>query len=434
MSTEKPRTSGIQDARVQGPDWLDRFAATMNPGLARVFRFMGLDEVEATGAGAELVDASGRRFLDCSGGYGVFLHGYRHPRLVEAARRQLDHLAMSSRVLLNPRTIELAELLAEVTPGDLTYSFFTNSGTEAVEAALKFARAATGRTRLVSTWGAFHGKSMGALAVSGRALYQEPFRPLIGDVTHVAYGSLAALEQELGDDVAAVILEPIQGEGGVIVPPDGYLAGARRLTEACGALLIADEVQTGLGRTGDLFAVNHEGVVPDLLCLSKALSGGIVPVGAVVGRPGVWEFFNEAPLIHTSTFGGNPLAAAVAAEAIRVVLEEDLVGAARRQGAWLLPALQDVARDYPTVLRAVRGRGLMIGMETASTGVGGALMSELFHRGVVAVYTYNNERVLRLLPPLVIRRDQLELVVDRLRDAAAAVAAMHLEEVSDAAR
>ena len=423
----------MQDPQA-APDWLDRFGATMNPGLARVLRFMGLDEVEITGSGAELIDHAGRRFLDCSGGYGVFLHGYRHPRLVEAARRQLDQLAMSSRVLLNPRTIELAELLAEVAPGDLQYSFFTNSGTESVEAALKFARAATGRSRFISTWGAFHGKSMGALAVSGRALYQDPFRPLIGDVTHVAYGSLEELASTLADDVAAVILEPIQGEGGVIVPPPGYLAGARRLTEQHGALLIADEVQTGLGRTGDLFAVNHEHVVPDLLCLSKALSGGIVPVGAVIGRPGVWEFFSEAPLIHTSTFGGNPLATAVAAEAIRVVREEDLVGQARAKGAWLLPALQEVARRYPTVLREVRGRGLMIGMETATTGVGGALMSELFHLGVVAVYTYNNERVLRLLPPLVIRPDQLEQVVDRLDQAARAVAAMHLEEVGHAAR
>ena len=423
----------MQDPQA-APDWLDRFGATMNPGLARVLRFMGLDEVEVTGSGAELIDHAGRRFLDCSGGYGVFLHGYRHPRLVEAARRQLDQLAMSSRVLLNPRTIELAELLAEVAPGDLQYSFFTNSGTESVEAALKFARAATGRSRFISTWGAFHGKSMGALAVSGRALYQDPFRPLIGDVTHVAYGSLEELASALADDVAAVILEPIQGEGGVIVPPPGYLAGARRLTEQHGALLIADEVQTGLGRTGDLFAVNHEHVVPDLLCLSKALSGGIVPVGAVIGRPGVWEFFSEAPLIHTSTFGGNPLATAVAAEAIRVVREEDLVGQARAKGAWLLPALQEVARRYPTVLREVRGRGLMIGMETATAGVGGALMSELFHRGVVAVYTYNNERVLRLLPPLVIRPDQLEQVVERLDQAARAVAAMHLEEVGHAAR
>ncbi len=423
----------MQDPQA-APDWLDRFGATMNPGLARVLRFMGLDEVEVTGSGAELIDHAGRRFLDCSGGYGVFLHGYRHPRLVEAARRQLDQLAMSSRVLLNPRTIELAELLAEVAPGDLQYSFFTNSGTESVEAALKFARAATGRSRFISTWGAFHGKSMGALAVSGRALYQDPFRPLIGDVTHVAYGSLEELASTLADDVAAVILEPIQGEGGVIVPPPGYLAGARRLTEQHGALLIADEVQTGLGRTGDLFAVNHEHVVPDLLCLSKALSGGIVPVGAVIGRPGVWEFFSEAPLIHTSTFGGNPLATAVAAEAIRVVREEDLVGQARAKGAWLLPALQEVARRYPTVLREVRGRGLMIGMETATAGVGGALMSELFHRGVVAVYTYNNERVLRLLPPLVIRPDQLEQVVERLDQAARAVAAMHLEEVGHAAR
>lgn len=411
-------------------DWLDRFGEVMNPGLARVFRFMGLDTVESTGAGAELIDAAGRHYLDCSGGYGVYLHGYRHPRLLAAARAQLDALPMSSRVLLNVRTVELAELLAKVTPGDLQYSFFTNSGTESVEAALKFARAATGRTRIVSTWGAFHGKTMGALAVSGRPMYQTPFAPLIGDVTHVAYGSLDEMAAAMGSDVAAAIVEPIQGEGGVIVPPPGYLAGLRELTRRHGALLIADEVQTGLGRTGDMFAVQHEGVVPDLLCLSKALSGGVVPVGAVVGRPEAWEFFNEAPLIHTSTFGGNPLAAAVAAEAIRVALDEDLPGQARRKGAWFLPALQDIARRHPTVLKEVRGRGLMIGMETASLGVGGALMSELFDRAVVAVYTYNNERVLRMLPPLVITEGQLQEVLDRLEQAVGAVERMSLEDTA----
>ncbi|MCY0880406.1 MAG: aminotransferase class III-fold pyridoxal phosphate-dependent enzyme, partial [Firmicutes bacterium] len=256
-------------------DLLDRYAKVMNPGLARVFRFMGLESVEATAHGAIVVDEQGQEYLDCAGGYGVFIQGYQHPRIVAAAHAQLDRMSLSSRVLLNRPMIELAEELERVTPGDLQYSFFVNSGAEAVEAALKFARAATGRPRIITTYGAFHGKTMGALSVSGRELYQTPFKPLVPEIIHVPYGDAQAIADVMDDSVAAVIVEPIQGEGGIIVPPDDYLPKIRQLCDASGALMIADEVQTGMGRTGYLFAVEHSRVVPDLLCLAKALGGGV---------------------------------------------------------------------------------------------------------------------------------------------------------------
>lgn len=408
-------------------DVVARFGQVMNPGLARVFRFMGLDTPERTGEGAELIDEVGDRYLDCSGGYGVFVQGYRHPRIIAAAHRQLDLMPLSSRVLLNRATVELAEMLAEVTPGDLRYSFFANSGTEAVEAALKFARATTGRSEIISTVGAFHGKTMGALSVSGRELYQRPFAPLIPDIVHVPYGSLSAMAEVISEKTAAVIIEPIQGEGGIIVPPDDYLPGLRRLCDGVGALMIADEVQTGMGRTGYLFAVQHDGVVPDLMTLAKALGGGVMPIGAVVGRPEAWQFFNQAPLIHTSTFGGNPLATAVALEALKVTLDEDLPGQARRKGQWFLSALNELAKRHPTVLTEVRGRGLMIGLEVPDAGIGGALMSELFQRKVIAVYTYNNERVIRMIPPLIITDAQLSTVLERMDAACRSVEAMDLK-------
>lgn len=388
-------------------DVLSGYEKFMNPSLARTYRIMGLDHAEATGEGVHVVDADGVSYLDLAGGYGVFVHGYRHPRLIAAAHQQLDQLPLSSRVLVNPRPVELAEMLAQLTPGDLTYSFFCNSGTEAVEAALKIARASTGKTRILTTQGAFHGKTLGSLSVSGRDLYQDPFRPLLPDVVRVPYGDLAAMEGAMTDEVAAVIVEPIQGEGGVVVPPDGYLYGIRALCDRFQAAMIADEVQTGMGRTGYLFAVEHEQVVPDLLCLAKALGGGVVPIGAVVGRPWVWRVFEESPLIHTSTFGGNPLACHVAREALAVAVEEDLPGRAREQGAWFLAALIDLARQHPDLIAEVRGRGLMIGLELVTPGVAGMLMSELFQRRVLAVYTLNNERVIRLIPPLVIEEDDL---------------------------
>ena len=402
-------------------DLLTRYEHAVNPGLARVYRFMGLDVAEATGHGAILVDEEGAEYLDLAGGYGVMVHGYRHPRLLAAAHRQLDRLAQSSRVLLNRPMVELAEELQRVTPGDLTYSFFCNSGTEAVEAALKLARAATGRREWISTIGAFHGKTLGALTVSGRDTYRDPFQPLVPGVTHVPYGDADAVIRALHPGVAAVIVEPIQGEGGIVVPPPDYLARVREACNQYGALLIADEVQTGMGRTGKLFAIEHSGVVPDFLCLAKALGGGIMPIGVVVGRPAVWEVFSDKPLIHSSTFGGAPLAAAVALEALRVTIDERLPERAQRLGGIARDRLETMRRRYPRIIQQVRGLGLMLGIEFPNAGVAGALMAELFQRHVLAVYTLNNDRVIRLIPPLVISDEQLDTALSVMEAAMAAV-------------
>lgn len=402
-------------------DLLNKMEQFVNPGLARVQRFMGLHAVEATGRGALLFDEEGQRYIDCAGGYGAMLHGYGHPKILEAARRQLDRLALSSRVLINRPMVELAESLATLTPGDLQYSFFCNSGTEAVEAAIKFARATTGRPTIIATYGGFHGKTMGSLSVSGRRLYQDPFEPLLPGVKHVEYGNLGQAEQALDTTVAAMIVEPIQGEGGIIVPPDDYLPGLRRACDRAGALLIADEVQTGIGRTGKLFAVQHSGVVPDLLCLAKALGGGVVPIGAVVGRPSAWEFFTTSPLIHSSTFGGNELACAVAQAALQVTVEERLAERAERMGIMLIRQLTAIQAQYPAVIRQIRGRGLMVGMEMVSAGASGALIAELFRRRVLAVYTLNNDRVIRLIPPLVITEEELDEALAAIRDSIHAV-------------
>jgi len=385
---------------------------------------MGLLEFEAHAEGVWVTDSSGDRYLDFSSGYGVMVHGYRHPKIIEAARRQLDTLTMSSRVLFSRETAELAERLAQVTPGDLLLSFLSNSGTEAAEAAFKFARLATHRKKMVATEDAFHGKTLGALTLSGRPLYQEPFAPLVPDVVHVPFGDAEAMSDAVDDATAAVIVEPIQGEGGIRVPPDGYLSALREITRRHGALLIVDEVQSGMGRTGRLWAMEHEGIAPDLMTAAKGLGGGVVPVGATIGTPEVMGFFDEKPLIHTSTFGGNPLAAHVAKVAIDVALEEDLPGRAARQGQKLLAFGADLAKAYPGVVREVRGRGLMVGVELAGEGLGGALMYELLSRKVLGVYTLNNPLVIRLMPPLVISDEELASGMERIGESVAAVAAV----------
>ena len=408
-------------------DWLSDLAQYINPGIARAYSFLGVLSPEVRAEGAFVYDSEGNRYTDMGGGYGVMVHGYLHPRLVARAKAQLDRIALPSRSLPVLEPIALARRLSEITPGDLRLSFFCNSGAEANEAALKFSRVATGRKTFVSTVGAFHGKTFGALSVSGRDLYKDPFRPLLEDVRLVPYGDAQALQGAVDEDVAALILEPIQGEGGIIVPPDGYLAAARAACDRAGALLIFDEVQSGMGRTGHFFACQHEGVAPDFLTVSKALGGGILPLGACVGTPDAMGFLDSMPLIHTSTFGGGggggaPLATAVGCEAIDVMRDEDFPGQARRKGALLRDGLESVAQEFPEVISEVRGRGLMLGIETPREGVGGMLMSQLMHRRVLALWTLNNERVLRMIPPIVIHEETIAETIQTLRTCAAEVA------------
>jgi putrescine aminotransferase len=401
--------------------------------LSRLMRFMGMVTLEWEAHGAVLRDVHGREYVEC-GGYGQFLHGHSHPRVVAAVRRQAGTLALSSRLLPHLPQAEAAERLAAVCPGDLTYSFFCNSGAEAVEGALKLARAATGRQAVLAAQGAFHGKTFGALTASGKALYRDPFLPLVGGFHHVPYGDAGALERAAAElsaapgGLAAIVLEPIQGEAGVVVPPPGYLQAARAVCDRLGALLILDEVQTGVGRTGTMFACEHEGVVPDILATAKSLGGGVMPVGAFVARPSCWAPFDENPYLHTSTFGGSPLACAAVVAALEAVAEEDLLGAARRHEATLRQGLGEIGRRHPAAIAAVRGRGLLWGLELRSEGIGGLVLSTLLEAGVLVVHSLNEPRVIRVMPPAVIGEDQLAFALEAI-DRAAAAAAVVAEEL-----
>ncbi|MBP2654961.1 MAG: Acetylornithine/succinyldiaminopimelate aminotransferase [Firmicutes bacterium] len=396
---------------------LDKYEKYVNPSLARLFRFMGLATVEWQADGSIIRDIDGKEYIDCLGGYGVFSLGHRHPKVVEAVKRQLELMPLSSKVLLDKPMADLAELLAEITPGDLTYSFIVNSGAEAVEGALKLARVHTGRAKVVSAINSFHGKTFGALSATGRDLFREPFQPLLSGFTHIPYGNVEALEMAVDADTAAIILEPIQGEGGIIVPPDEYLPAARAIASHYGAMLICDEVQTGLGRTGKMFAVDYSAVVPDIITTAKALGGGVMPVGAFTARPEVWQKYIDAPFLHTSTFGGNPLACAAAIAAIQVVRDEELAERAAESGAYLIGALKQLAKAYPEVISEVRGRGLMIGMDLTKEGTGGFLMAELINHGILVAYTLNNPKVIRIEPPLAIEQELVDKVIAAFTDA-----------------
>ncbi|MTV47452.1 aminotransferase class III-fold pyridoxal phosphate-dependent enzyme [Heliobacillus mobilis] len=402
----------------------------INPSIARLYRLMGMASTARKAEGSYVMDDQGRTFLDFLGNFGTVSLGHRHRRVVDAVISQLGVMGQTARYLLDEPTARLAQMLAQLTPGDLQYCFFCNSGTEAVEAAMKVARLSTGKSGLVGTINGFHGKTLGSLSLSGREPFREPFEPLLPRVKHIPYGEVTALVHILEEDrdVAAFILEPLQGEGGVVVPPAGYLSEVREICDDYGVLLILDEVQTGMGRTGKWFACQEEEVVPDILCLAKALGGGIMPIGAILSRPSVWQPMLENPWIHTSTFGGSPLACAAAIAAIEVMMEENLAGQAREKGLRIMQRLQKLAERYPQVIADVRGRGLLIGIEFVKEGVGGVVIGRMVENQIIVGYALNNPRVVRLEPPLNVADEDIDRVLDVL-EAAVAEANEIIEEL-----
>jgi len=392
----------------------ENYRQFVNPPLARVMK-LSASPIEVRAQGATIWDNRGKAYLDFAGGYGVFTLGHSHPRVVAAVKAQLDLMSLSGKTMFNVLLGRVSKRLAEIAPGDLQISFWCNSGTEAVEGAMKLARRATGRATIVATHDAYHGKTFGALSISGRETFQAPFRPLLADVVHVPFGDAAALDGAL-EGAAAFVVEPVQGEGGVNIPPPGYLRAAREACDRAGALLIADEVQTGLGRCGTLFGCDRDGVVPDIMTLAKGLSGGVMPVGAYIARASVWNAaYAKAPLLHTSTFGGGELACAAALAAMDVLQEDGLVENARERGAQLLDGCRAIAAEYPEVIREARGLGLLVGVELTNEGYGGWIIPEMVKAGVTAAWTLNQQRVIRLEPPLVVTADEVERALGALR-------------------
>jgi acetylornithine/N-succinyldiaminopimelate aminotransferase len=366
-----------------------------------------------SGRGAQLTDAQGRHYIDFLAGIAVASVGHAHPKIAAAIAEQAATLVHVSNIFETEPQEELAARLFELSGG--MRSFFCNSGAETIEAALKLARKhalVKGRqaTRIVCAEGGFHGRTFGALSATGQPSKQAPFAPLVGGFTHVPYGDAGALEKEVGDDVAAVLLEPIQGEAGVVVPPSGYLAAARELCDRVGALLILDEVQTGLGRTGAWFAFQHEGVSPDVMCLAKALAGGL-PMGACLAPPSVAASFQ--PGDHATTFGGGPVQSAAALATLDVIESEGLVQRAKVAGERLSTGLRE---RFPQA--EVRGLGLLMAVELNADAA-----TEIVERALAGGLVLNatSPNTLRLAPPLVITDEEIDRGLAILKELAGAV-------------
>jgi putrescine aminotransferase len=415
----------IQETVRNYADYYNRGFITYRKSVTEAGQFAAL---EWSGSGSILTDALGRQYIDCLGGFGIFSAGINHPRIVRAVVDQMQRMALNSQELLEPWRGALARLIAEVTPGDLQNSFFINNGTDAIEGALKLARLYTKKSAFISALSAFHGKSFGSLSLMGKASFRSPFQQGLQDVRFVPFGDADALAEELrraeviGLGIAGVVLEPVQGEAGAIVPPDDYFPRVREICDRYGVLLIIDEVQTGMGRTGTMWGLDHWGVVPDIMCLGKSLGGGVMPLSAFVSTAKIWEVMIPNPIIHSTTFGGNPLACAAGIAAIAVTLDEDLPGQAKVRGDYLLGELHKLRDRYPDVLADATGKGLLIGMEFTSQEVGWKVASGLFKRGVLVAGTYSKAQTIRVEPALNTPMPLLHDVVSRLEDTFKSVA------------
>ena len=416
------------------------FNENVNPGWLEYRKSVSTDSafVEWEDEGEVFKDVYGTEFIDCLGGFGIYACGHGNPEIKKTVRAQLDRYCLHSQELVDPLRGYLARLLALITPGDLQYSFFTNGGAEAIEMALKLARLATGGKWYISTVGAFHGKSMGAISMGGKAAYREDYIPMIQQVQHVEYGNAAATEAAVknlvavGEKVAAIIVEPIQGEGGVIIPPDGYLKELRRIADEYGCCLIFDEIQTGLGRTGTMWRCDYEGVTPDIMTYGKASSGGVVPITGIIARPWTYEksgvgtgttgkMFDNPWILGSPTFGGNPLACAAFISTIRFMLENDIPGEMAKKGEYYMKGLAKLQEKYPTVLKAIRGAGLLICMEFPEAEVGYEVTKGLFARKVMTAGTLVNAKTVRIEPPATQSYETIDRVLAALDESIADV-------------
>jgi putrescine aminotransferase len=380
--------------------------------------------VEWIGEGATFRDVLGREFIDCLGGFGMMDLGWCHPEVVKAVKAQVGRSPMPSQELIDPLRGVLARLMAQITPGNLKYSWFAASGTEAIEASLKVSKLYTQKSAFIVAVKAFHGKTLGSLSMMGKADYRQPMGMLYGGpVYHVPFGDADAVERQLeicdnvGIGIAGVLFEPIQGEAGAIVPPDDFWPRVREVTKHYGVLLIADEVQTGLGRTGKMWGVNHWDVVPDILAVAKSLGGGVMPVSAVVTTEEIFKpMMYPNPFMHTTTTGGGALACAAAIAAIQVTLRERLWQQAAEKGTHLMQHLQKFAEQYSQIYEKITGKGLLIGMHFRSPEIGYKVAAELFKRGVLVSGTLTSAQTVRVEPPLIISLEQLDQVLERLED------------------
>lgn len=377
---------------------------TENRYLANVFSKKPV--VLTRGKGALLWDINGKEYVDCASSYGVAALGHCHPKIIEAVNSQLQELITCHSCYYNDKRAEFIQKLVNIMPQGLDKAFLSNSGAESVECAIKLARKATGKTEIIALMGSYHGKTMGALSATWDKKYREPFMPLIPDIKHVPPDNSGKIGEAITEKTAAVLMEPIRGEGGVRVPPEGYLQEVREICNRRGILLIFDEVQTSFGRTGKLFGCENWNVIPDIMCLAKPFAGGL-PIGITVAKENIMSTFKVGE--HSTTFSGSPLVCAAGCAAVDALLEEKLAEKAAINGKYFKTQLESLAAKY-RIVKEVRGLGLMLGVELRYDVYG--VITKALDKGLLVIDA--GRTVVRLLPPLIITKPQIDRVITAL--------------------
>jgi putrescine aminotransferase len=384
----------------------------VNPFAMRMLKNASLDIIEGKREGASVWDISGEKYIDCVTGAGIFNVGRHNPDVVDALKKALDTYDMGGWISVVRERGLLAKKLAEITPGNLKYSLFCCGGGEAIEVAIKLARGHTDKTDIICMKNGYHGVTGFALPATGRDVYKEAFLPLTPGYSHVEYNDLKAVEEAITEETAAVMLEPIQGEGGIIPGEEKFLKGLRELCDKNDILLIFDEVQTAFGRTGKMFCAEHSGVTPDIMVLAKALSGGLYPLSATIFTEEISEFLMTHPFVIINSFGGTSLACLVALATIEFLEKNDIPAHAAKMGERFMGSLAKLKEKYPDLILDVRGKGLMLGIEFPEDSIGPRMSYQLRHNGVISIYTFNNPRIIRIMPTLVITEEEVDFVVD----------------------
>ena len=410
---------------------IEHFNEHVSPGWLRYCKSVAMDTelVEWEGTRETFKDPYGNEFVDCLGGFGTNIAGHQNPEIVKAVQAQLNRHALHNQELLDPLRGYLAKLVSMSAPGDLKYVHFCNEATEAIELALNFSRVASDNYFVISTVNAYHDKSFGTASATGTATYRKSYLPKIKGVQHVEFGNAEAAETAImnliavGETVAAVIVEPIQVAAGVVTPPDNYLQQMREICDRYGVLLIINEIQTGMGRTGTFWACEGYGVVPDILAFGKAFGGGVMPITGIITKEHLWveELVNNPCILGQPTTAGTPLACAAAIATIKFIIENDIPNQIARKGNYMMEKLKVLQKRH-TILLDVRGKGLLIGLEYPTSKIGRAVSEALFIRGVVTGRALNNAKVIRIEPPGVTSLKTIDTIVSKLDEALSAIA------------
>jgi putrescine aminotransferase len=378
---------------------------------------LGLTNSAIKAEGATITDSDGQTYIDCVAGYGIHNLGHNHPVIINALLEQIRENGLYGRPLISPIQVQLAQFLSEIIPGELDCSFICNSGSEAIDSAIKLARLVQGKSKIIAMENSFHGYTYGALSASGISAFKRKFGPLVPDVVHVPFGDAAALEKVICKNTAAVLVEPIQHEAGIYLPPPDYFRELRTICSNNRLLLIVDEVKTGCGKTGKMFAYSHYDMEPDVMVLGKSLGGGIFPIGALIANKKLWNNFSMSFSMSASSYAGNALACRVALATLETLHNTSLIPDCAEKGITFLDQLNQVAAPYPDIIKTVRGLGLMVGIQAANPKMCLSLSQEMIKGKVLSLPSFGNSSFLMMEPPLVVTQNQLNEIIAVLEKA-----------------